>query len=91
MRLPPDPERMNNQRADWARDVVEFFEQYGESPHPKASEDARCRMTGQNMSDLIADCGHYCDRIGLRMQDVIRMASGHYNEETNNEGEQFRL
>jgi hypothetical protein len=90
MRLPPDPERMNNQRADWARNVVEFFEQYGEKPHPNASEDQRCRMAGQNLSDMIADFGHYCNRIGLSMQDVIQAATVHYSEETNNEGEQFK-
>jgi len=34
MQVPPDPEYMNNKRADWARDVLEYFEQYGERPHP---------------------------------------------------------
>jgi hypothetical protein len=73
---------MNNWRADWARDVVEFFEQYGERPHPNATEDERCKLAEQNMSDLISDFAHYCDRIGVRMQNVLRTASSHYIEET---------
>jgi len=28
--LPPDPEQMNTKRAQWAGEVLEFFEVYGE-------------------------------------------------------------
>lgn len=69
---------------------MEYFEQYGERPRPDmTTEEQRC-LAKQNLSDLIADMGHYCDRNGLRMHDVIRIASDHYEEETRFEGAQFR-
>ena len=89
MQVPPDPESMNNKRADWARDVLEYFEQYGERPHPDLTTKEQREMAKQNLSDLVADMGHYCDRNGLRMDEVIRIASYHYAEETENEGQQF--
>jgi hypothetical protein len=90
MPVPPDPEFMNNKRADWARDVLGYFEQYGESPHPDLTTEEQRDMAKQNLSDLIADIGHYCDRNELRMDEVIRIASDHYAEETHYEGLQFR-
>jgi len=89
MPVPPDPEFMNNKRADWARDTLEYFEQYGESPHPDLTTTEQRDVAKQNLSDLIADMGHFCDRNGLEMHDVIRVASGHYAEETSFEGLQF--
>jgi hypothetical protein len=90
MPVPPDPEFMNNTRADWARDVLEYFEQYGERSHPDLTTEEERKLAQQNLSDLIADMGHYCDRNGLGMDEVIRIASGHYAEETKNEGLQFQ-
>ena len=87
--VPPDPESMNNKRADWARDVLEYFEQYGERPHPDLTTEEQRGIAKQNLSDLIADMGHYCDRNGLCMHEVIRIASDHYAEETHFEGLQF--
>ncbi len=89
MQVPPDPDFMNNKRADWARDVLEYFEQFGERPHPDLTTDEERGIAKQNLSDLIADMGHYCDRNGLRMDEVIRIASYHYAEETRQEGAQF--
>jgi len=90
MHVPPDPEFMNNRRADWARDALEYFEQYGESPHPNSTAEEEREIAKQNLSDLIADMGHYCDRNGLLMNEVIRIASEHYAEETGWEGRQFQ-
>jgi len=89
MPVPPDPELMNNKRADWARDVLEYFEQYGERPHPDLTTEEEREVAKQNLSDLVADMGHYCDRNGLRMHEVIRIASDHYTDETRHEGLQF--
>jgi hypothetical protein len=89
MQVPPDPEFMNNQRADWAREILEHFEQYGERPHPELTTEEHREIAKQNLSDLIADMGHYCDRNGLRMIEAINIASGHYAEETRYEGSQF--
>jgi hypothetical protein len=89
MQLPPDPEFMNNKRADWARNVLEYFEQYGESPHPDLTTEEQREIAKRNLSDLIADLDHYCDRNGLRMGEVISIASSCYSEETRHEGLQF--
>ena len=89
MPVPPDPEFMNNKRADWARQVLEFFEQFGERPHWSLTTEEERAVAKQNLSDMLADLGHYCDRNGLHMLDVIRIASEHYAEETRNEGQQF--
>lgn len=90
MHFPPDPEFMNNKRADWARDVLGYFEQYGERPHPNLTTEEEREISKQNLSDLVADMGHYCDRNRLLMYEVIRIASEHYGEETRNEGLQFQ-
>jgi hypothetical protein len=82
---------MNNKRADWARDILEHFEQYGECPHPDLTTEEQREIAKQNLSDLISDMGHYCDRNGLRMHEVIRIAADHYAEETRCEGLQFDL
>jgi hypothetical protein len=87
--LPPDPEKMNAERARWAGDVLEFFEIFGERPHREATEEERRVLMEQNLSDLIADFAHFCDRTGLEMRTVLRTAIRHYQEETNGEGDQF--
>jgi DNA mismatch endonuclease (patch repair protein) len=89
MNVPPDPESMNNNRADWARDILDHFEQYGERVSVDLSTQQQREVTLQNLSDLIADLGHFCDRNGLWMHEAIQIASKHYGEETHHEGEQF--
>ncbi len=88
-RMPADPDCMNDERAEWAGKVLEFFEFYGESPHFDATEDERREMALQNLTDLMTNFAHYCDRNGLEMQNVLRRSSGQYEEETEGEGTQF--
>ena len=87
--LPPDPEQMNAERANWAAEILGLFEIYGESPHQEATEEERCGLIEQNLSDLIADFAHFCDRTGLEMRTVLRRAMDHYLEETDGAGDQF--
>lgn len=89
--LPPDPEEMNDRRAQWAFDALDHFSIHGEQPEPEATDDEWRTQMEQNLSDLIADFGHFCDRAGLRMQSVLRTAIHHYQEETDYAGEQFSL
>jgi hypothetical protein len=87
--LPPDPEEMNDARAEWAKSTITFFEQYGESPHKDATKMGINVLARQNLSDLIADFGHYCDREGYHLNSLIRIAAECYLEETEGKGVQF--
>lgn len=89
-RLPADPEEMNDKRAKWAGEALHAFEKHGERPHSDATEEERHQLRYQNLSDLLADFGHYCDRAGLDMRKALQTAKGHYDEETDGEGTQFR-
>lgn len=46
-------------------------------------------LEAQNLTDLLCDFGHYCDRNGISLQNCLRMAASNYNEETENVGTQF--
>ena len=68
--LPPDPERLNRNRARWAAAALaEFRRQTGAD-----LEDA--------VSDLLADLMHWCDRLGQEFPQELRRALHHYEEET---------
>lgn len=78
--VPPDPEEMNDRRADAAENVLRLFtKDMGEEGEG---------LEVQNLTDLISDFAHYCDRQGIQFAEILRMASFHYNEETDNEGQQ---
>ena len=89
LRLPPDPEQMNEKRAQWAAEALEAFERYGESAEKDSSEEECRALMEQNLSDLLADFAHLCDRKGLNMTNIIRIAMEHYSEETDCVGDQF--
>jgi hypothetical protein len=68
--LPPDPEEMNNDRADWAHAaILEFAMQTG-SDGPDL------------LSDLLADLMHWADRHGLNFDGEVERGRNHYDEET---------
>lgn len=84
--IPPDPEDMNNKRADAAeRALITFAEDFGEMDEPGELGP----LAEQNLCDLLADLAHYCDRHGLKMERCLFIARGCYTEETENEGSQF--
>jgi hypothetical protein len=87
--LPPDPEEMNAKRAEWALRTIEHYanSEGGESwkGFNGAQKDA---LIEQNLSDLLAQFGHFCDRNGISLQGMLRRAAGHYTEETANRGTQ---
>jgi hypothetical protein len=80
-KLPPDPERMNVQYADMAFSTLEYFA----SAHGEVGPD----LDEQNITDLLGDLGHYCDRAGLDLSACWRRAAMHYGEETSHQGAQF--
>lgn len=61
MNLPPDPEQMNDARAEWALQSIELFQQL------TGTDD--CDAVG----DLIADILHMCDRHQERFGEAIPM------------------
>ena len=68
--LPPDPEEMNDKRADWAASAIDDFGQQTGTD----LEDA--------VSDLLADLMHWCDRNGQDFEHELRRARQHYEAET---------
>ena len=69
-KLPPDPEGMNDKRAEWAREAIETF-----------SDCTGSEMLSEALGDLLSDMFHLCDREGLDMEAEIADARGCYYEE----------
>jgi hypothetical protein len=70
--LPPDPEGLNNRRADWAQQALEAFQD----------------VTGiddEYPVDLLADLMHWCDRNGCDFDVALERARYHYEAETRQE------
>lgn len=69
-RLPPDPEGMNDQRAEWADAAIRKFQRITNAD----DEDALC--------DLLCDLMHWCDRDALDFDRELNRAKMHYDAET---------
>jgi 8-oxo-dGTP pyrophosphatase MutT (NUDIX family) len=76
-RLPPDPENMNDERADWADAAIqEFMEETGVD-----LDGALC--------DLLADLAHWADRNEQDFRAQLARAADHYYAETSGKGKQL--
>jgi hypothetical protein len=68
--LPPDPEKMNDDRANRAAIIIQQFR----------------AMTGycpkHALTWLLCDLMHWADRNGVRFDDALGSARVHYGEET---------
>ncbi len=79
-KFPPDPERKNGARAEWAAQVVAKFQE----------------LTGVEdeyaLGDLICDLGHFADRNPAfgRIAKAVEFGLTSYLEETDCLGEQFK-
>lgn len=73
--LPPDPEGMNDKRAQWAHQALENF---GEATGLSMIHEKECVVT-----DLLCDLRHWCDRNEVDFEGSLRMAEMHYEAETN--------
>lgn len=70
LKLPPDPEDMNDSRAKWANAALNtFMAETRTDP-----EDSVC--------DLLADLMHWCDRNGMHFNTEFARARAHYRDET---------
>jgi hypothetical protein len=68
--LPPDPDGLNDDRAQWAKEALGSFSKGAGSEEDTA------------VSDLLTDLRHYCDRHGLDWEEQLFRANNHYAEET---------
>jgi hypothetical protein len=68
--LPPDPEGMNDGRAEWAASALRQFE----TATGAATEDA--------LADLLGDLMHWCDRNAGNFNAELSRARMHYEDET---------
>ena len=70
IQFPPDPEGMNDSRAEWAGAALSAF----------------MRETGTDeedaLGDLLADLIHWCDRNKYDFDAALDRARGHYEAET---------
>ena len=94
--LPRDPEdtkhtkKGNDKRSQWAADALAYFaNDGGEPPQPGMTAKQRRGIMEQNLCDLLADLGHYCDRAGIDFPETLARAGRRYDEETGDEGQQF--
>jgi len=68
--LPPDPEHMNDRRAEWAAEALRGFQ---------------CETGTDNdhaMTDLLCDLMHWCDRHNSDFDAALSTARMHYEAET---------
>jgi hypothetical protein len=67
--LPPDPDELNDKRAEWAdRAIVEFQDATGTD-----REDA--------LADLLCNLMHWCDRNGFGFDEELEHGRGMYQDE----------
>lgn len=68
--LPPDPEEMNAERADWAAAALCQFECATGTDYDDA------------LADLLCDLMHWCDRNDFDFDAAMSIARMHYDAET---------
>jgi hypothetical protein len=71
--LPPDPERMNADRALWAGAALQKFQRITGTDHEAS------------LGDLLADLMHWADRNNFDFGAALSRARGHYEAETTGE------
>jgi len=75
--LPPDPEGMNEARAERAETVIDAY---------MAADDAMGDDV-TSLVDLLADLRHWCDRHQVSFEDALASSYNHYQAETEGESE----
>jgi len=71
MTLPPDPENLNDDRAEWAGNAIAAFMQ-------------TTRTEPENiLSDLLCDLMHWADRQEECFDSALERARWHHAQETN--------
>jgi hypothetical protein len=73
--IPPDPEDMNDNRADWAGLAIHKFAQT--TGMDEANED-----NDTILSDMLTDILHWCDRNKVDFDECLSVARSNYVDET---------
>jgi hypothetical protein len=73
-RLPPDPEKLNDQRAGWAGDALTNF--------ALATNMSVKHDKPEIVGDLLANIMHWCDRNSIDFDERLANARMHYAAET---------
>jgi hypothetical protein len=73
--LPPDPEGMNDDRAEWAAAALDHFQCTTGTDYESA------------IVDLLCDLMHWCDRNDSDIEAALSVARMHYEAETSSEVE----
>jgi hypothetical protein len=68
--IPPDPEKMNDARAEWAGACIRHFQCSTGTDFDDA------------LADLLCDLMHWADRNGFDFEAQFRRGSTHYEAET---------
>lgn len=73
--IPPDPDRKNDDRAEWAENALRTFaEQTGQDPDTDGWQEI--------LSDFLANARHFADREALDYTECDSTGAGLYEEET---------
>lgn len=70
MKLPPDPDRMNEARSNWAAEALDAFQ----AETSTDDEDL--------LPDLLCDLMHWCDRNPTDFEAALARARSNYQGET---------
>lgn len=85
-----DPKRMNARRAKWAGQTLDYYtNNAGEAAKPSMTKAQRLDLKRQNLSDLLCQFAHLCDRDGIDFMERLHVAEYHYREETGKKGKQL--
>lgn len=71
MPIPPDPEERNDQRAEYAEIAIAAFNEVNGDDEPSS-----------NLSDLLCNLRHWCDRNDVDFEQAALSAEINYNAET---------
>jgi hypothetical protein len=77
--LPPDPEEMNDDRAEWAAAALRDFQCTTGTDY------------GDALADLLCDLAHWCDRNDIDFEASMSIARMHYEAETEGGGDTLRF
>lgn len=73
-RLPPDPDNMNDERAEWAQAAIDAHGE--ETGATAAGDDGDC-----NFYDLLCNLHHWCDRNDINFKQAVKDARQMYEME----------
>lgn len=84
-----DPCPIQKSRVKGAKDTLEYFARHAGGEWIEGERTMSHDMIEQNMSDLICNFAHYCDKKGVSLGEVLRRAKGQYEAESQKPKQEF--